>query len=266
MLPGNAHHWIGIIGRIAEIIAQVYLVVCIGEVVHPASGVGIHIDYIGVKEVPRTTHRAIDGLPYDTSLIIYIGSVFGNPYLLIGISLHIGVQVTLLGSASIATLGCLGVVVYLVAVVQLLHIQHLFSRNGMHGIEALYGTLLLLIGFLGQCFLPVQMRFHRITLLVFLYLIGFVASIGGVGKAFAQDRVAHIEHKLAILRIGYLGFVHPESFHRDVSHGRFPAPQTVLFLNTHPQMSTLDKGHSVWRRLAEGSASHSSNLSPGGSG
>ena len=98
------------------------------------------------------------------------------------------------------------------------------------------------------------------TVLVLLYLVGLVATIVRIGKTLAQDRVAHISHKLAIHGVGHFMFVHPETLYRDVTDGHRLAPQTVLLLNTHLHMSTLNHGHTVRGGLVESTPTDTRHL------
>ena len=48
LFPRHTHHGVVVVGRRREIVFQIRPVVCIGEVVHPNGGVGIHGNDVGV--------------------------------------------------------------------------------------------------------------------------------------------------------------------------------------------------------------------------
>ena len=81
---------------------------------------------------------------------------------------------------AILTLGSLYVVIYLITVVQLTPVKQFLTRYGIIGIETLKSTLLVLVGFARQRFLPVQVGLHGLTILIFLNLVGLVATVCGV--------------------------------------------------------------------------------------
>ena len=69
----------------------------------------------------------------------------------------------------------------------------------MRHIQALEGTLLVLVRLAGQRLLPVQVRLHGLTVLIFLNLVSLVTTVGRVSQTLTQDGVANIIHKLAVL-------------------------------------------------------------------
>ena len=107
--------------------------------------------------------------------------------------------------------GSLGVVVSLIAVVELFIVKLAHTCDGIGAIHALDGTLLILIGVTpGNSLSPVEMRSHRIPVAVLLDFKLLVATVRRVGKTLADDGIAHPEDKLLIFRVGYLSLVHPE--------------------------------------------------------
>lgn len=97
LLPRYAYNGIIVIGGIAEIIAQIDLVIRISEVVYPTCSVGIYIHYVGIQEVPRPRQRSVDGFTMYVSVIVNISRVLAYHHHLVGIYGHIGVQVALSG-------------------------------------------------------------------------------------------------------------------------------------------------------------------------
>ena len=167
---------------------------------------------------------AIDGLADNLTLVVDIGRIFRNPYLFVGIDTDISIEYTLLGVQTILAFGSLSIVVNLVAVVHLFPIEHLLTRHRIGGIKAFKSTQFVLVGLLGQRLLPVQVRLHRVTVLVFLNLIGLVATIGGIGQTLTKDGVADIVDKLAIHGVGNFALVHPETLDRDVTYRSLLTP------------------------------------------
>ena len=155
----------------------------------------------------------VDGLTDYLTLVIDIGRVLGNPYLLVRIGAHIGIQDALLRIDAILTLGSLRIVVDLVAVVHLTPVEHLLASDGIGGIQTLDGTLLVLVRLAGQLLLPVEVRLHGVAVLVFLNLVGLVTTIGRVSQTLAQNRVANIVDELTVHGVGDLALVHPEALY-----------------------------------------------------
>ena len=198
----------------AEIELHVHLVVGIGEVVHPAGGVGEDVDDVGVEEVVRAAQRTHNVLATDVAFIVDVGGVLRNHDDLVGVHLRVGVTDTLGGVELILAEGSLGIVVNLVAVVELGHVQLLLARDGIHAVHALDGYFLILGGLApGDGLLPVQVGRDGLAVLVLLNLVGLVATVGGIGKTFADDGVTHPIDKLFVLGIGDFRVVHPERFH-----------------------------------------------------
>ena len=172
----------------------------------------------------------------------------------------VGVEVALLGNQTVTAQGCRGVVVDLVAIVHLAGIKHLLARDGIGHVEALYGTLLVLVGLAGQRLLPVEVRCHGVAVLVFRDHIRLVAAIRRVGQTRTEDAVAHPHHELLILRVGHLRLVHPEAVNRDVLHRCLLTPERVGLFCSHTQIATLHQGHAERSRLGKSSAAHTSHF------
>ena len=173
----------------------------------------------------------------------------------------VGVEVALLSHEAVAAQCCRNVVVNLVTVVHLRSVEHLLASNGVGLIETLDGALLVLVRFARQVLLPVEVRGDRVAVLILGNHVGLVAAIGWVGKTCAQNAVAHPHNKLAVLGVGNLILVHPETIDRDVFHWCGLAPQRVFLLNTHAQETAVYQRHAVRGRLLESFASaHTSHL------
>ena len=111
----------------------------------------------------------------------------------------VGVEVTACRVETILPFGCLGVVEDLVAVVHLGGVELAFSRNGVDSVHAFDGTRFVFIGISPRNgFIPIQPRLDGVSLPVFFDFEHFVASIGGIGEAFPNDRVAYPEYKLFV--------------------------------------------------------------------
>ena len=148
----------------------------------------------------------------------------------------VGIEVAFLRIETVAALGSSGIVVYLITIVELTGIQHLGSVDRMHGINALDGTHLILVGFApGDGFAPIEMGGYRIALAVFLYLIGLVSSIGRVGQTLADDAVTHPVDKLTVLGVAHLMLVHPKTVHADVAGREGQPPQGIVLCQAHPE-------------------------------
>ena len=143
------------------------------------------------------------------SVIINISRVLAYHHHLVGIYGHIGVQVALSRIQPVASQSRCSIVVNLILIVQLLGIEHLFARHRIGYVKAFKGSLLILVRLTGQRLAPVEVRSDGVAVLIFRNHIGFIAAIRRVGQASAQDRVAHVVHKLAIHRVRHLVFVHP---------------------------------------------------------
>ena len=155
----------------------------------------------------------VDGLADNLAFLIDIGGVLGDPNLFVGIGAYVSIQYALLRIETILALGGFRIVVNLITVVHLLTVEHLFASHGICHIQALNGTLLVLVGLAGQLLLPVQMRLYGVAVFVFLNLVGLIATIGRVCQTLAQNGVAYVVHKLTIHGVSHLTFVHPETFY-----------------------------------------------------
>ena len=268
MLPRYAHYGIVVVGRIAEIVAQVHFVVRVGEVVHPASCVGIYVYYIRVEEIPRPTKLPVDGFAHDIPVVVHVCRVFRYHHLFVRVDGKVGIEVAFLWQDAVFAQGGRCVVVNLVAIIQLSVVEQLLACNGIGYVQALNGALFVFVRLAWQRLFPVNLRANGVSVLVFGYHIGFVAAVSWVGQACAEDAVAYPIHKLLVLRVGHFGFIHPETIHRNVFHGRVLAPQTVAFLDAHFKVSTAHTGHSVGRWLckapARPHANHFTTTSGGG--
>ena len=109
-------------------------------------------------------------------------------------------------------------------------------------------------------FLPVEVRLYRVAVFVFLYLVCLVAPVCRVGQPFAYYGVAHVVHKLAVLRVGDFLLVHPEAFDRDVPYGSLLSPQAVFLFQAHLEVAPRYHHHPVGRRLREGLAARAGDL------
>ena len=135
------------------------------------------------------------------------------------------VEIALLWIEAVLAQGSSSIVVYLVSIIELAGIEHLGAVDGMGHIHALDGTLLILVCLLPRDSLaPVEMRSHRVALLVLLYLVTLVTAIGRISQALADDAVAHPVDKLTILGVAHLVLIHPEAIHTDIPHREFCAP------------------------------------------
>ena len=104
----------------------------------------------------------------------------------------------------------------------------------MSDVHALYGALLVLVGFApGNSLAPVQSRSDGVALLVLLDLVGLVAAEGRVGQAFADDAVAHPHDKLPVLGVGDFRLVHPETVYTDFARGKAGTPERVVLFQTN---------------------------------
>ena len=161
---------------------------------------------------------------------------------------------------TILALGSFCIIVNLITIVHLTPVKHLLASDRICHIQTLESSLLVFIGFAWQCLLPVQMGLYWVSILVFFNLIAFITSISGVCQAFTKNRIADIVDKLAIHGVGYLVLIHPESLYGDILHRCLFAPQGILLINTHFQMTSLDKGHSIRSGLTESSSTNTCYL------
>ena len=257
LFPCHTHYGIVVVRGIREVIAHVFLVVGIGEVVHPAGRIRIDIHDISVQEIPRTTQLTVNRFPDNLSLIIDISRVLRDPYLLVGIHCDIRVQVSLLGNEAITTQSGCRIVIHLVTVVHLMAVEHLLTRNRVRSIQTVDDLLLVLTWFTRQGFLPVNHRTNLVALFVSLHR---TIRLIDLSQTFPQDGVTHIVHKLAVFRVGHLSLVHPETVYGDISYRCLTSPKTILGFHTHLQVTTLDERHAIGRRLIKTATTCASHL------
>ena len=152
-----------------EIETHIGLVVCIGEIVDPAGGVGEDIDYVSVYKVIQAGEFPVYGLADDVAVVIDIGCILGNHHFVPGYLL-IGILEPVIGIKLVLSQGSLCVVEQLVTVVELLYIQHLLTGDGVTVVHALNGSLLVLVGLLPWNGLaPIQMRSYGFAVFVLGY-------------------------------------------------------------------------------------------------
>ena len=269
LFPGDPDHGIVVVGGIIEVELHVSLIVGIPEVVDPAGRVGEDVHDVGIQEVPGPTEGSGDGLTHNLAVVVDPCRILADHDLAVAnlIVTGIGVQVAFLGiQAEAALCGC-HVVVDFVAIVHLTGIQHLCSVDGMGDVDTLYGTLLVLVGLTpGDGLVPVQIRSDGISLLVLLYLIRFVATVGGVGQAFADDAVAHPVDKLTVLGIRDFRLVHPETVYRNITFRETGAPKGVILLYADTQGALPDRHHAKRHGLGETGALDTRHLAADGIG
>ena len=136
-------------------------------------------------------------------------------------------------------------------------IEHLLAGDGVDAIDALDGTLFVLVGLApGDGLRPVEVGRDGFAVLVLLDLEVLVATICRVGEAFADDGVAHIVHKLAVHGIRNLFLVHPEGIYGDSLGIEQIAPERVLALGTHFHRAALDEYHAVGLWFVPGTSAH----------
>ncbi len=187
------------VGGVGEVVAHVDLVVGIGEVVDPGSGVGVDVDDAGVDEVVEATQGAGDGLVDDLPVEGNVGGVFGNHYFFSGAVIASVCGLLYPVELSLPA-GCLCRIEPLVAKVELRGVEHSLSRDGVGDVEAVDGCLLLFgIAAPGDGDGPVEARCDRIAVFIFGNLVEVVARIARVGNPFADDGVAHPVDKLLVL-------------------------------------------------------------------
>ncbi len=187
-----------------EIHAHIRLIIGVVEVVDPRGGVGINIHDISIHKIVWSCESPGDSLTHYLSVVIDESCVR-----------LIGVVLPPLRVETVATPGSLGVIVGLVAVVELLGVKLFHSGYRIGAVKALYGSLFILICITpGNSLSPVEMRCHRVPLPVLLYPVFLIASVGRIGKTLADYGITHPEHKLLVLGISDFGFVHPERVDR----------------------------------------------------
>ena len=222
-----------------EVKAHIHLILRILEIVNPASGIRIHIHNVGVDKIPHTAERTRDGLTVNDAIIVHVCRVLRNHHHLIGISLKIRVQITLIRVKAILALGSHHIIEHLIAIVQLLHIQHLLPGHRVIGIDTLHGTFLVFIRIARQSLVPIQMWGDWLTIFILLNLVALVAPICRVSQTFTNDGVTYPIDKLTIHGVGHLFLIHPESIHADVPCRHILAPQAVCLFRTHLEATTL---------------------------
>ena len=130
----------------------------------------------------------------------------------------VGVVVATFGLEAVASACSLGVVVYLVSVVELVGVEFAYTCNWVCAIYAFDCTLLILVRVAPRnSLVPVEVRCHRVSFAVFLDFEIFVTTVCRVGKTLAYDAVANPEYKLLVLAVCNLGLVHPETVDTDSS-------------------------------------------------
>ena len=94
---------------------------------------------------------------------------------------------------------------------------------------------------------PVEVRSNGVAVFVFGNFKQVVARVSRVCQPLANDGVAHPENKLFVLRIGDLGFVHPEIIYRNAACGNAHPPQRIDFARAHLIRTARNEHHIVWR-------------------
>ena len=226
--------------------AHIGFVIGIVKVVNPHSCVGIYINNVCVQEIVLARQLTCNRFAMYLTLLVDVGGIFRYHDNLVVVDRHIGIEVAQLGIETVATLRSLGIVIHLIAIVELCHIQLLATCNGVNAIYTLDGTSFVLIGIApGYSLVPVEVGFDRIALFVLLNLKDFVTAVCGVGKAFANDRVAHPEYKLLILRVGNLSLVHIECIYRNTMSILGNAPHAIFLGRTHLVSTTAHQYHTI---------------------
>ena len=262
LLPAHTHNGIVVVVAVSEVHANVGLLVSVLKVVHPARGVGVDVDDVGVQEVVVALQGARDGLTNNAALVIDIGSVLADGGRC-QVHLVVGVVVTTRGVKAVTALGSLGQVIDLKAVVHLRSVKFLDTGDGVDAIHALDGTFLVLAGVLpGDILAPVQMRGDGVAFLILLDLELLKAE--GV-KTLTDNRVTHPVNKLLVLRVGDFGLIHPEGVNRHAMSGRIDAPHRVALIGTLTHRAHIDEHHAKWRGLVKHSGTDAGHLATGGS-
>ena len=214
LLPAYADHGIFAVAAVAEVHAHVRLVVGVLEVVYPRSGIGVDVYDIRVEEIVVAGEGAGYGFAHDFTFVVDPGGILRN-HRDVGGHGAVGVVFALARVEAVLALYGLGLVVDLVAVVELVGVELARAGDGVGAVYAFDGACLVLARITpGDRLAPVEVGCDGIALLVFLDAVVFIAAVGGVGETFADNGVAHPEDELLVFRVGDFGFVHPESVDR----------------------------------------------------
>ena len=160
----------------------------------------------------------------NNTVFIDISCILWYHHHLIRVDSDISIQITLLWIQTIATKSSSCIIVNLKTIVQLFTIKALLTRNRIGHIKALKSTLLILIRLTRKSLVPIQVWFDRITVLVFCDHIAFITTVCRVSQTGTNNRITNPLHKLLVLGIGYLCFIHPESINRDILYRCLLAP------------------------------------------
>ena len=198
-----------------------------------AKNIGVDIDNIGVEEIEFALPLPYDGLRNDLTVIVDESGIFRDEYFFVARS-NIGVQYPTGGIHSVATFGCFGVVIHVVAVIELGNIENLFARDGIDAVDA-FDSPRFVFGRVapGNGFGPVEMWGNRVSHTVLFDFESFVSAVSRVGQSFTDNRVAYPVNELFVFRIGDFGIVHPESIERDAFRFRIDPPQGILICGSH---------------------------------
>ena len=120
----------------------------------------------------------------------------------------------------------------------------------MAGIYALDGALLLFGRFApGYGLGPIEVGRDGVAIAIYFNFERFVAAILRVSQAFANDRVAHPFHKLAVHGVCHFRLVHPESVHGDFARRRHDAPEGIVVFDTRFEVTAFDFHHAEGGRF-----------------
>ncbi len=233
----------------AEVHSHVGFVVGVFKVVDPHGCVGINVHYVGVKEIIFAGEAASYGFTYDFPLVVQICRVFRN-YGYICRDGTVGVIFAFARVEAVTAFHGLGLVVDLVAVVELFGVKFACPCYGVGAVEAFNGACLVFPGVSpGYRLVPVEMWRYGVALFVFLDFVFLIASESRVGKAFADNGVANPEYKLLVFRVGYFGFIHPKGINRHPFGVGCKVPGAVGFLRPHLHGATAYEHHAVGCRF-----------------
>ena len=245
LLPGYAHNGIVIVYRIAEIQFHVAFIICILEVIHPASGIRIYIHDVSVQKIPRPAKWSGNGLTDYATFIINPCSILTYHNLLSTNSI-VRIQISFFWIHSVfAQSGC-RIIINFITIVHLTGIQHYSTVNGMGNIHTLNGTQLVLSGLAPWYgFAPVQIGSNGISFFVFLYLISLITAISRISQTLTNNAVTHPVYKLSVFCVANLVFVHPETVHTDFACRKSGTPKRVVFGKTHFQGTFVYRHHTI---------------------